>query len=43
MKIACIEEIAYNFGYIDKAELQKICNTYKGQPYGEYLTGIIEM
>ena len=35
-KVACIEEIAYNLGYINKEKLLKISMNYKNN-YGEYL------
>jgi glucose-1-phosphate thymidylyltransferase len=35
--IACIEEIAYNLGYITKEELDKIAETMNNTEYGRYL------
>jgi glucose-1-phosphate thymidylyltransferase len=35
--IACIEEIAFNLGYISKQDLSKIAKTMKNTPYGKYL------
>ncbi|MCF6157501.1 MAG: glucose-1-phosphate thymidylyltransferase RfbA [wastewater metagenome] len=40
MKIACIEEIAYRMGYIDKEQLQKLAEPYKKNGYGQYLLDI---
>jgi len=37
LKIACIEEIAYNMGYIDKEDLKKIAQDIKNLEYGKYL------
>lgn len=37
LKIACIEEIAYNMGWIDKAMLLKHADGLKKNSYGEYL------
>lgn len=37
LKVACIEEIAYEKGYITKNELLAIANTMKNNQYGKYL------
>lgn len=37
LKIGCIEEIAYNMGYIDKAQLKKIAEPLTKSGYGNYL------
>jgi glucose-1-phosphate thymidylyltransferase len=37
LKLACIEEIAYSLGYIDKAQLLKLAEPYKKNGYGQYL------
>ena len=42
LKIACIEEIAYKLGYIDKKELLKIAETLKKNGYGEYLVKLLD-
>ena len=36
-KIACLEEIAYNNGWIDKEKLGKACELYQKNQYGRYL------
>lgn len=41
-KIACLEEIAYNFGWISKEQLLVRANELKKSGYGEYLLGILE-
>jgi len=41
LKIACLEEIAYNMGYINKEQLSKIAEIYSKNSYGEYLLNII--
>lgn len=38
LKIACIEEIAYKQGYIDKQKLLKAAENHKKNAYGDYLT-----
>lgn len=40
-KIACLEEIAYNNGWIDKEELQKACELYQKNQYGRYLKDVL--
>jgi glucose-1-phosphate thymidylyltransferase len=37
LKIACIEEIAYKLGYIDKERLMKLAEPLKKNSYGRYL------
>jgi glucose-1-phosphate thymidylyltransferase len=43
LKIACIEEIAYQMGYIDEAQLRKVAEPLRKSGYGEYLLKILEM
>ena len=40
-KIACIEELVYKMGYINKEQLEKIANDMKSSEYGRYLMQII--
>lgn len=37
LKIACLEEIAYNMGYISKEQLLKLAEPLKKNQYGQYL------
>jgi len=37
LKVACIEEIAYEMGYISKEELLKLAQPLKKNQYGQYL------
>jgi glucose-1-phosphate thymidylyltransferase len=37
LKVACLEEIAYNMKYIDKAQLIKLAEPLKKNGYGQYL------
>ncbi len=41
LKIACPEEIAYRCGYIDAAQLEKLAEPMKKNPYGQYLLGVL--
>jgi len=41
LKISCIEEIAYKYGYIDKIKLKKNAKKYNNE-YGDYLMSIID-
>ncbi|MCF8056458.1 MAG: glucose-1-phosphate thymidylyltransferase RfbA [Desulfocapsa sp.] len=41
LKVACIEEIAYNHGYIDSAQMEKLANDMLKNQYGQYLMEII--
>jgi glucose-1-phosphate thymidylyltransferase len=42
LKMACIEEIAYKSGYIDKQKLLKAAESHRKNAYGEYLKMIAE-
>jgi glucose-1-phosphate thymidylyltransferase len=42
LKLACIEEIAYMQGYIDKKRLLKAAEEHKKNAYGEYLRMVAE-
>ena len=41
-KIGCLEEIAYLNGWISKEVLQKLCEDYKQNQYGQYLKDVID-
>jgi glucose-1-phosphate thymidylyltransferase len=41
LKIGCIEEIAYNMGFIDKAQLEKLAAPLLSSGYGKYLLQLI--
>jgi len=42
LKIACVEEIAYNLRYIDEPQLKKLAEPFKNNKYGQYLLKLIE-
>ncbi|MFA7448449.1 MAG: glucose-1-phosphate thymidylyltransferase RfbA [Weeksellaceae bacterium] len=42
VKVSCIEEIAYRFGFIDKAQLLKSAEKYGKSGYGDYLKNIVK-
>jgi glucose-1-phosphate thymidylyltransferase len=42
LKIGCIEEIAFNMGYISKEELEQIALPLVKSGYGEYLINLIK-
>ena len=42
LKVACIEEIAYEMGYIDKEKLFELAQPLKKNRYGQYLLKIID-
>jgi len=41
LKICCVEEVAYNMGYIDVDQLKKLAEPLRKSGYGEYLLDII--
>ena len=42
LKIACIEEIAFNMGYINDEQLSQLAQPLLKSGYGNYLTGLIK-
>jgi len=42
LKVACIEEIAFEKGYINKEQLIKLAEEYKNNQYGLYLKNLIK-
>jgi glucose-1-phosphate thymidylyltransferase len=43
MKVACLEEISYNKGYITESKLIELAEPLKKSEYGQYLLRLIEM
>ena len=41
LKIACLEEISYNCGFIDKKELAQLASKASNNSYGDYLRSLI--
>jgi len=41
-KVACLEEIAYNQGWLSKIELKKIAHSLSKSGYGEYLLTLLD-
>jgi len=41
-KIGCVEEIAFNKGFIDAAEMEKLAHAQLKSGYGEYLLGVLK-
>ena len=39
-KIACIEEVAYRMGFIDKKQLNKLAKKYAKNDYGKYISSL---
>ena len=42
LKVACVEEIAYQMGYIGAAELRSLAEPLRKSGYGEYLLRLLE-
>jgi len=41
LKVSCIEEIAYNRGFIDQEQLLRLADGYRKNPYGDYLRSLV--
>ena len=42
LKIACIEEVAFKMGFIDRQKLEAIVRAMKGNEYGQYLESVLD-
>lgn len=42
LKVGCIEEVAYNMGFIDDAQMEKLANELLKSGYGKYLMEVLE-
>lgn len=42
LKIACLEEIAYRLGYIDREQFEACAESLKASRYGAYLRGVLD-
>jgi glucose-1-phosphate thymidylyltransferase len=42
LMVACLEEIAYTMGFIDRAQLEKLIEGQKKSSYGQYLQGLLK-
>lgn len=42
LKIGCIEEVAYEMGFIDAAQLETLAHRYLKSGYGEYLLNLLK-
>jgi glucose-1-phosphate thymidylyltransferase len=42
LKIGCIEEVAFQMGFIDEKQLAKVAEPLLKSGYGQYLLGLIE-
>ncbi len=41
LKISCIEEIAYKYGYIDEKKIKNLGENYNNE-YGQYLLSLLK-
>ena len=41
LKVSCIEEIAYNRGFIGREQLLQLAGEYRNNPYGDYLRSLV--
>jgi glucose-1-phosphate thymidylyltransferase len=42
LKIACVEEVAYRMGYIDRETLLQLAEPLRKNSYGEYLVRLVD-
>jgi glucose-1-phosphate thymidylyltransferase len=43
LKVACVEEVAYKMGFIDREQLKKVAEPLKKSGYGEYLLKMMDL
>jgi glucose-1-phosphate thymidylyltransferase len=42
LKVACLEEVAYNMGYITREDVARVARTMEKNDYGQYLLRLVE-
>ncbi|TVQ51194.1 MAG: glucose-1-phosphate thymidylyltransferase, partial [Saprospirales bacterium] len=42
LKIGCIEEVAYNMGFIDDEQMLRLAKKYEKSGYGDYLKAVMK-
>jgi len=42
LKVACLEEVAYNMGYITRDDVARVARTMEKNDYGQYLLRLVE-
>jgi glucose-1-phosphate thymidylyltransferase len=42
LKVACLEEIAYSRGFIDRKQLERLADEHGKSPYGDYLKRVLK-
>jgi glucose-1-phosphate thymidylyltransferase len=42
LKVACLEEIAFRNGWIDRGQLARLADSYKASSYADYLRQILQ-
>jgi glucose-1-phosphate thymidylyltransferase len=40
--VACLEEVAYKMGYIDREQLRRVAQVMEKNEYGQYLLRLLE-
>ena len=43
LKIGCIEEVAYEMGFIDAGQLERLGHKYIKSGYGQYLLNLLKL
>jgi glucose-1-phosphate thymidylyltransferase len=41
LKIGAVEEVAYHMGFIDAAQVERLADGFKDNPYAQYLLAVI--
>jgi glucose-1-phosphate thymidylyltransferase len=42
LKVACLEEVAYKMGYIDREHVRRLAEPMEKNEYGQYLLRVLE-
>jgi glucose-1-phosphate thymidylyltransferase len=42
LMVACVEEVAFKMGFLDRSQVREAAERLRGNPYGEYLSRMLD-